>query len=76
MFTCDQCKGCAYNTDKYSRGCECFTVAPVGCRNYLSEEDRVRRESIMRAYEVRHSQRPNVIYKRISGSGGKYVFNT
>ena len=76
MFYCDQCKGCAYNTDKYNRGCECFTEVQVGCRNYLSEEDRVRRENAMRAYEVRHSQRPKVVYKRISGSGGKYVFNT
>jgi hypothetical protein len=76
MFYCDQCKGCAYNTDKYNRGCECFTEVQVGCRNYITPEERVRRESAMRAYEIKHSQRPLLIYKRISGSCGKYVYNT
>ena len=73
MFYCDQCKGCAYNTDKYEDGCECFTELQLGCRNYATKEDKQHREKQMEYHKQKLHQEPKLIYKHISGGSGKWV---
>jgi len=73
MFYNKQCLGCAYNTNKYVDGCECFTEIPVGCRNYTIEEDKRKREKQMEYHKQRTLEQPKLKYVRLSGGSGKWV---
>jgi hypothetical protein len=72
MFFNSKCRGCAYNTNRYAKGCECYTDIPIRCQNYITEEEKIMRENQIKMY----NKKSEISYVQFSGSCGKWLCNT